>query len=77
MGMFDSVLARCPECGGNVEYQSKAGACLLKDYTTDAVPLNIAASINEDIESCDSCGETWKIVADDLRPPTVVKMRLE
>lgn len=75
--MFDRVWAKCPKCGGDVEYQTKVGDCLLRGYTIDAVPLNIARSINEDVSPCDNCGETWKIVADDLPPPTVIKMRLE
>ena len=32
MGAFDTVLARCPACGGDMEFQSKAGLCVYNEY---------------------------------------------
>lgn len=29
MGMYDSVMVRCPKCGEEHEFQSKSGECLL------------------------------------------------
>lgn len=60
MGMFDSVFVRCPKCGGDVEFQSKAGPCELRRYSADSVPPEIAESITGDVSSC-SCGERLKI----------------
>lgn len=52
MGVFDSVIARCPDCGGPIEYQSKAGDCLLREYSLWDVPAEIAADIDGDIGRC-------------------------
>ena len=77
MGMFDSVIAKCPMCDGDVEFQTKAGDCSLRTYTSNEVPLKLAAAIQGDISSCDSCGAIWRIEADVLPPPITIKMRLE
>lgn len=65
MGMFDSVYATCPKCNKEVEFQSKAGECLLNRYSVDSVPPEIARSIDGDSEACEKCGEvlTIKITA--------------
>lgn len=55
MGLFDSVYARCPECGDEVEFQSKAGPCSLATYRMDSVPTAIAVDIDGDDEQC-PCG---------------------
>lgn len=56
MGMFDSVIVPCPACGGEVEFQSKAGECRLRRYHVSSVPMGIAADLNNTSEKCD-CGE--------------------
>jgi len=55
MGMFDSVWIRCRECNEEVEFQSKAGPCQLKDYGQDAVPTEIAKDLLGSSRRC-SCG---------------------
>jgi hypothetical protein len=55
MGMYDSVIASCPRCGADVEFQSKAGACLLNTYRPVAVPTKIAADLNGELETCPAC----------------------
>lgn len=55
MGMFDSVNVSCV-CGANVEFQSKAGECSLENYRPDAVPVEIALSLDDTCEVCRSCG---------------------
>jgi hypothetical protein len=63
--MFDRVMGRCPECDRPVEFQSKAGPCILADYGVDAVPLAIAADLaaghGHAIIQCD-CGHYCKFV---------------
>lgn len=56
MGMFDTVVARCPECGQELEFQSKAGPCDLKRYKSTSVPPEIACSLSGDTMSCSKCG---------------------
>ncbi len=46
MGCPDSVLVICPECGRELWFQSKGGACLLRDYTLDNAPDDVMSDIN-------------------------------
>lgn len=61
MGMFDSVIAPCPKCGSEVEFQSKAGECELRRYHISSVPPEIANDLSGEVASC-KCGEMLKIV---------------
>jgi len=74
--MFDSVMASCPNCGSSLEYQSKAGDCLLRTYCLDEVPVGIAISVDGDQTYCEGCETSYRIVLDEEQPKTV-KMRLE
>jgi len=60
MGMFDSVFARCPKCGEEVEFQSKAGECTLNRYSINSVPPCIAQDLIGEVSRC-SCGEMLKL----------------
>lgn len=60
MGMFDSLIVKCPKCGKGVEFQSKAGECLLNDYNLSTVPSEIAIDLNGETETCE-CGEILTI----------------
>ncbi len=60
MGMFDSVDVKCPACGGNVEFQSKAGDCCLFSYTLETAPDVIIADLADQEERCE-CGHVVKL----------------
>jgi endogenous inhibitor of DNA gyrase (YacG/DUF329 family) len=55
MGVYDTVVARCPECGAPVSFQSKAGPCRLHTYRASEVPMAIAADIDGSAERCPDC----------------------
>ena len=57
MGMFDSLIVNCPNCNGEVEFQSKAGNCSLDTYNIHNVPAQIAIDCKDDIETCHNCGK--------------------
>ena len=61
MGMFDRVIARCPSCNTEVEFQSKAGDCTLSRYDSHEVPIEIAKDIDGDCKRCPSCDYLVKI----------------
>ena len=73
MGMFDSVFATCPNCGSEVEFQSKAGACDLKRYHSSSVPLVIANDLNGSSEKCLDCGESVSLSS----PIIVARIKLD
>ena len=62
MGLFDRVYIHCPQCGKRLEFQSKAGRCVLAEYDEDCVPVVIAKSISGDVEECPRCGTRVKAV---------------
>lgn len=63
MSCFDTVKFACPSCGCKFDVQSKAVLRILKTYNHTSVPIDIAASLDSDIESCPSCEENLRIVA--------------
>jgi hypothetical protein len=66
MGMYDSVMVNCPECGAEVEFQSKSGDCLLMVYHASGVPSEIARDIEGDREIC-RCGCVMRLAY--VKPP--------
>jgi hypothetical protein len=64
MGMFDSVIGRCPHCNEKVELQSKAGDCLMNVYGIDSIPPEIANDLRGNYKewntTCEHCGERYK-----------------
>lgn len=56
MGMFDTVVFKCSRCGGRVELQSKAGDCILAEYSASEVPVAIAVDVQGESVKCDGCG---------------------
>jgi hypothetical protein len=75
MGMFDVVRHRC-SCGGTIEWQSKAGECLLNSFSKDKVPLHIAVDINDEVVSCYDCKKRYKIHSDNIPLPQTVAMEV-
>ena len=55
MGMFDTVKFKCPECGAELELQSKAGECVLHEYHYKAVPPEIAIDLDGRNVLCEHC----------------------
>ena len=55
MGMYDTVVANCPNCNTRVEFQSKAGPCECKVYHNTSVPADIARDVIDDMEICGNC----------------------
>lgn len=74
MGMFDSVVATCPKCGCEIEFQSKAGTCNLNRFQLDEVPVEIASNINGELRECENCGEMYRIQIEPVIK--TVRMRL-
>jgi len=61
MGMFDSIYFNCPDCGKNIEAQSKSGECSLDSYAHDSVPVDVAMDANRHAPYKCSCGASWEL----------------
>ena len=71
MGMFDTLHFNCPDCGRHIEEQTKAGECMLLDIPADAVPLEVAGSVEGDVVYCEKCRKRWCIALDNGIKKTV------
>ncbi len=60
MGMFDSVMLKCPKCASEVEFQSKAGDCDGSIYGPADAPMEILASLHDKVVRC-RCGHDCKL----------------
>jgi len=58
MGIYDSLYVSCPRCHNTIEYQSKAGDCVLARYSVQNVPPDIAGDLDGEPASCKGCGST-------------------
>lgn len=59
MGMYDSVVISCSKCKQDtIEFQTKVGDCMLREFSADSVPMEIALALDGISESCGTCGHT-------------------
>jgi hypothetical protein len=70
MGMYDTVYATCPNCMTTLEWQSKAGDCVLDSFNKASVPIKIAEAIQDQIANC-ACGTKAK-----LKPNLTIPLRI-
>lgn len=62
MGLFDSLIVICPNCGKKTEIQSKVGPCVLDMFKwEDDLPVWLMASLDNTTETCDACGKIFLI----------------
>jgi len=62
MGMYDSVIVYCPNCATANEFQSKAGDCLLNEYSLSDAPPEILLDLKGKIQICQNCKKLIGIV---------------
>jgi phage FluMu protein Com len=74
MGMFDSVYAKCPKCKADVEFQSKAGECVLERFWVDSVPPAIAVDLDGETVACQFCGSLVRVIT--VQPMLNIEMRV-
>ena len=87
MGMFDSVMAKCPKCKHELEYQTKTGACMLARYGIkpkkgkkpnlfefEYPSPDVAMGVDRLVVRCQFCNSRVKMICD---IPLDVKFRTE
>ena len=72
MGMFDSLIVKCPECKSPVEFQSKAGECMLAEYSVNNVPDEIALDLKDEVSQCENCGYSCRLNVQVIKMITVI-----
>ena len=73
MGMYDSLNAKCPSCGKDLEFQSKSGPCAMFSFEKDNLPPDVAIGLNGDIVRCQFCN---KRILLECEIPKNVKIKL-
>lgn len=61
MGLYDSVIVNCPQCGKEKEFQSKSGDCLLEVYTLEDCPRDVIENINRHSPYKCDCGILFQV----------------
>lgn len=61
MGMFDTIIANCPNCGLESEFQSKSGDCSLKYYKLYTCPEDVLLDANRHSPNECNCGALFEI----------------
>lgn len=71
MGMFDTVLVKCPSCGTRNEFQTKSGECCLLVHNLEDCPDDMLGDVNRHAPvACDECGTIFQV---DIPTRTSVK----
>ena len=68
MGLYDSVLVKCPSCGIENEFQSKSGDCLLITYSLKDCPNDVLIDINRHSPYKCDCGVSYYVDIDKKEP---------
>ena len=61
MGMFNTILVPCPNCGEEIEFQTKSGTRMLERYNISRVPEEEVRGILGRTTECIECGYTIEI----------------
>lgn len=61
MGMFDTILAKCPKCNENLGFQTKGGKCFLENYELDNAPDDAMSNVNRHSPLKCECGNKYEV----------------
>jgi len=61
MGMYDSIIVKCPRCGVKHEFQSKSGKCTLGVYSLKNCPNDVLTDANRHSPYECKCGSFLSI----------------
>jgi len=62
MGMYDTVIVKCPKCGKDHEFQSKGGVCNLNIYALHNAPEDVMSDINRHSPYKCDCGASISVI---------------
>ena len=74
MGLYDTVMVPCPQCGTSAEFQSKSGVCNLDTYALHEAPDDVLLGVNRHAPAtCVKCGVRFGVeIEGPLRPRTLI-----
>lgn len=66
MGLFDSIIVKCPECNKVIDFQSKGGECCMLDYSLEEAPEDVLSNANRHSPHKCRCGK-WLYIDEENR----------
>lgn len=61
MGVYDSVMVKCPKCNEENEFQSKSGECSLRVYNLEDCPDDVLCNVNRHSPMRCVCGVAYRV----------------
>lgn len=62
MGLYDTVMVPCPDCGHKEEFQSKSGECILSYFELEDCPFDVMIDINRHSPyTCHECRTMFQV----------------
>ncbi len=75
MGLFDEVCTQCPHCGADMDWQSKAGECVMRRYSLGDCPTEIGRDLKDTLMECDNCKRVFKFTFEEIvKPMNIAKI---
>ena len=68
MGVYDSVLVKCPKCNEENEFQSKSGECSLRVYDLENCPDDVLHNVNRHSPLQCDCGQRYEVDISTRKP---------
>lgn len=64
MGCYDTVILECKTCGSEIEVQSKADECAMREFRKGReIPISIITDIDGELVQCRGCGHSYRLKA--------------
>jgi predicted nucleic acid-binding Zn-ribbon protein len=60
MGVFDSIMVPCPNCGKRKEFQTKSGDRMMDTWNIEDAPENALENVNRHAPRECSCGTIFE-----------------
>lgn len=77
MGLFDTIILKCPNCKGILEFQSKGGECILKEYNEKNVSWNVMLAVNGKVIKCENCLKNIKLIIKNLPKKPQIRLQVK
>ena len=61
MGVYDTVIVKCPNCGVENDFQSKSGDCTCATYTLENCPYDVLFDINRHFPCICECCNLYEV----------------
>lgn len=61
MGLFDTIIVKCPKCGDEQQCQTKSGPCDLGQFTLADAPDDVLANVNRHAPFYCDCGAVFMV----------------